>query len=338
MLLVLRHDDAAGGQRLLRLGVPHLRDGERGRDRHDARRHERLGVEPKPDIGDQHGTGDGGEAAGHDLVDLGEGQVRHEGPDEHGGLALADEGSGRGDDGLGARHAQGPEEEGSELADEPLDQPDVVQQLHQRDEEDDGRHDTRQEPRQLGDVARRQELHAVGRKAQQRARHLRNEGEDIVARLCAQHEHGDDELRQHAADDRVPRDLPPVARRGGQHGNHDHEAEQRHGPVGARVLARLSRDHGSDEEDSNGNESGQGLVQLRRDGLVAPVGRVAPDGLGWVHDHRDRDPERDDADGDGDIKQRRLEPAEVAVAAVEDKAKDPPAGQHHSPVSITHGT
>ncbi|KAK2613319.1 hypothetical protein N8I77_000240 [Diaporthe amygdali] len=104
-------------------------------------------------------------------------------------------------------------------------------------------------------------------------------------------------------------------------------AEQRHGPVGARVLARLGRDHGSDEEDGDGNESGQGLVQLRRDGLVASVGRVAPDGLGWVHDHRDRDPERDDADGDGDIEQRRLEPAEVAVAAVEDKAKDPPADE-----------
>lgn len=333
VLLVLGDDDAARRQRLLGLGVAHLGHREGGRDGHDAGRHEGLGVEPQADVGDQHGAGDGGEAAGHDLVDLGEGQVRHERADQHGALALADEGGGGGDDGLGARDAQGPEEEGGELADEPLDQADVVQQLDEGDEEDDGRHDARQEPRQRRDGVVGQELDAVGREAQQRAGHLGDEGEDVVAGLAAQHEDGDDELGQHASDDGVPGDLAPVARGGGEHGDHDQQAEQRDGPVGARVLARLGGDHGADEEDGDGDGGGEGLVQLGRNGLVSSVERVAVDGLGRVHNDRDGDPERDDADGDGDVQQRRLEPPEVPVVAVPDEAMNPPAGNHHALVS-----
>ena len=134
VLLVVRDDDPARRQRLLGLRVAQLRDGQAGRDAHDAARDERLRVQAEADVGHQHGAGDGGEAGRHDLVQLGLGQVRDEGPDQHRRLALPDEGRGGRHDGLGARDAHRPEEEDGEFADEPLQDAPVVEQLDERDE------------------------------------------------------------------------------------------------------------------------------------------------------------------------------------------------------------
>lgn len=91
VLVVVRDDAATRGDGLLRLRVPHLTHGQRRGDGHDAARDQGLGVQPETDVGHEDRTGDGGEPRSHDLVEFGQGQVRHKGPDEHGGFALADE-------------------------------------------------------------------------------------------------------------------------------------------------------------------------------------------------------------------------------------------------------
>ena len=115
MLVVVRDDDAAGGERLLGLGPAQLGDGERGRDGHDARGDEGGTVDAKSDVGHEHGAGDCGEARAHDLVQLGDGEVRDKGLDQHGALALADKGRRGGDDGLSARDAHRPEDLGRRM-------------------------------------------------------------------------------------------------------------------------------------------------------------------------------------------------------------------------------
>ncbi|TKW55004.1 hypothetical protein CTA1_13402 [Colletotrichum tanaceti] len=323
VFVVVGHRDAALGQALLGLRVPQLRDGDAGGNGHDARRDEHLGVEAEADVAHEHRPGDGGEAAGHDLVDLGQREVGHEGLDQHGRLALADEGGGGGHDGLGARDAEGPEEEDGELLDEPLQEAAVVEQLDEGDEEDDGRDDGDEEPGAGGHLVVRQEREALPGEAQQGAGHLGDEGEDVVADARLEDEDGDDELGQHAADDGVPGDLAPVARRGGQQGDHEEQAEQGDGAAGPRVLARVVGDHGADEEDADGQQGGQRLVQPRGRQVVDPGHGVAPDEAQRHHDGRGRQPEGDDPDGDGEVDQERLQPAEPV--ALEDEADDPPA-------------
>ena len=60
--------------------------------------------------------------------------------DQHGRLSLTDEGRCGRNDSFGARDAHGPEEEDGEFADEPLQNSPVVEQLHEGNEEDDGRY------------------------------------------------------------------------------------------------------------------------------------------------------------------------------------------------------
>lgn len=141
-----RDDDAARCEGLLGLWVAELGDGEGGGDGHDAAGDEGLRVDAHEDVGSEDGAGDGGEAAGHDLVEFGIGEVRDEGADEDGGLALADEGGGGGDDGFGARDVHGVEEEVGEFGDEELEGAEVVEELHEGDEEDDGGDDVEEEP------------------------------------------------------------------------------------------------------------------------------------------------------------------------------------------------
>lgn len=104
----------------------------------------------------------------------------------------------------------------------------------------------------------------------------------------------------------MPGDLAPVARGGGKHGDHDKEAKERNGAVGARVLTRLGGNHGADEEDGDGAEGGKGLVKLGGNAGVGFEGRVLPHELHGVPYDRDGDPEGDDADGDAEIDEEGL--------------------------------
>ncbi|KFX85940.1 hypothetical protein O988_09843, partial [Pseudogymnoascus sp. VKM F-3808] len=79
--------------------------------------------------------------------------MRDEWPNQHGGLALSDEGGGSGDDGFGAGDVHGVEEEVGEFGDEELEGAEVVEELHEGDEEDDGGDDAEEEPAQGGVVA-----------------------------------------------------------------------------------------------------------------------------------------------------------------------------------------
>ncbi|KFZ05626.1 hypothetical protein V502_09953 [Pseudogymnoascus sp. VKM F-4520 (FW-2644)] len=72
--------------------------------------------------------------------------MRDERADEHGGLALPDEGGGGGDDGFGAGDVHGVEEEVGEFGDEELEGAEVVEELDEGDEEDDGGDDVEEEP------------------------------------------------------------------------------------------------------------------------------------------------------------------------------------------------
>lgn len=300
VLLVVGHHHVARRERLLGLRVPHLRDGEGRRDRHDAGRDEGLRVQAHLDVGDEHGTGNGGETAGHDLVDLGLGEMRDERSDQHGRLALADEGRGGGDDSLGTGYAEGPEEEDGELADEPLDEADVVAERHESDEEDDGRNNAGEEPGKVGDGVVRQEHHTLVGEPQERAREERDEVENVVAGLGSQDENSDDKLAEHAADNRMPGDHPPVSRSQGHKRDHDYQSEKCLRATGASVLAVLRRNHGSDQEYCDGDDSGERLVEFTGDHLVDPEAGMFPDEFHRHHNILRRYVEGDDTKRDSE--------------------------------------
>lgn len=313
--LLLGDDSVASSKRLLSLGVAHLGDGKRGGDTHDARGHQSLTVETETNVGDEHGTGNGGETTGHNLVQLSLGHVGHKGLDQHGRFTLANEGSGRGHNGLGTRHAQAPEEELGELANEPLNESSVEEQLHQSHEEDNRRNDTSEEPRLLGNGRVGQKGYSSVCEAQQRAGEERNELENVESSLGPEHKDGDDELSQHATNDGVPGDCPPVAGRDRQESNHDQKTKDGNGTVGAGVLCLVGGNHGADQEDAQGSESCKGLVQLLRDNVVKADNSVVPDDAEGGHDDRSRCVVEEDAENDGDVEQHGLEPAIVVGAA-----------------------
>lgn len=332
VLVVLGNHNATRCEGLLRLGVAHLGDSQRSRNRHDAGRHKGLGVKTKTNVSNQDGTGNGGETAGHDLMDFGLGQVRDERTDQHGRLALTNEGGGSSDDGFGTGDAESPEEEDGELANEPLDESQVVAELDKGDEEDDGRNDTGEEPGKVGNRVISQENDTGIRETEQSASHLGNEAEDIITGLGLEHEDGDDELGEHATNNRVPGNLPPVARGAGKDGDHDDETEEGDGAHGARVLADFFRNHTAEEENTDCAKGGKGLMKLLRDQSIAPMDRVLPYHPGGTHDDAGRQVAKDDAQADGDIDEGRLQPSEMVMSVIEKWTVDPPSKRkpkHH---------
>jgi hypothetical protein len=128
-------------------------------------------------------------------------KVWHERTDQHGRFTLANKGRGSRDDGLGTGHTHGPEEEDGELANEPLEHAPVVEQLHERNEEDDWRDDTNQEPADAWNIWISQEDDTLVGEAEEFSGELGNEAEDVVTSGGSQDEETDDELHQHTNDD-----------------------------------------------------------------------------------------------------------------------------------------
>ncbi|KAH6603754.1 hypothetical protein Trco_007200 [Trichoderma cornu-damae] len=335
VLVVVGDDDAAGGQGLLRLGIAELGDGQGGGDGHDAGGDEGLGVEAEADVADQDGAGDCGEAAGHDLVQLGVGHVGDEGADQHGGLALADEGGGGGDDGLGAGGVEGPEDEGGHLLDEPLDEADVVEDLDEGDEEDDGGDDAEEEVGQGGDLGGGEEGDALVGEAEQVAGAVGDELEDVVADAGAEDEEADDVLAQHAADDGAPVDLAAVPAGGPEDGDDDEHAEEADGAVLARVVGALLGDEGADQDGGDRDEGAGGGAQPRGDAVVDDQRRVGPNPLDGVGQEAHGHVEEEEADGDGQPQQEGDDP--VLVVAVQDQRRDPPAGEEQEDDEVDGG-
>lgn len=228
VLLVVGDDDPARCEAFLFLWPAELGAGERGGNTHHAGGDEGLCVHAHGNIGDEHATGDGCEARAHDLVEFGHGEVWYERADEHGGFALADEGGGGGYDGFGAGDAHAPEEEDGEFPDKPLQDVAVVEELDNGDEEDDGGNHANEEPVagldldgllvdcnvHVVELFLGQEDHALLGEAEELTGQHGDKVKDVVAGLSAEHKERDDELDQHADDDRVPHDYLAVARGG----------------------------------------------------------------------------------------------------------------------------
>lgn len=342
VLIVIRNNDAASGERLLLLGVAELAHGDRSGNTHDARGDKRLCVDTHADVRNEHRTSNRGETRAHDLVDFGHGEVSNERLDKHSRFTLSDEGRGSGDDGLGARDAHGPEEEGRELADEPLDEADVVQELHERDEEDDGGQDRDQEPvDRFRNGIRGQESSTLVGKAKQLTSEGGDEVEDVtVQRLDlhawggengesllsgrgAQDEKGNDELHQHADNDRVPDNALPVSRSGPQSEDEDNQTEDADCTVGPGIVAALGAGKSANEEDSDDQQGSSRGPQLLGDERSKADPRVVPHEVHGLGDNGNRDMEEDDPKRDAQIEQERNDP--VLVMAVQDQACDPPS-------------
>jgi len=93
------------------------------------------------DIGGEDAARDGAEPAGHEHHDLRARHPRDVGTDGQGGLCLTDEDIGGGGDRLGSGDAQGPLQDPREPCDGDLHDAKVVEDAHERSEEDDDRED-----------------------------------------------------------------------------------------------------------------------------------------------------------------------------------------------------
>ncbi|CRK38233.1 hypothetical protein BN1708_007695, partial [Verticillium longisporum] len=322
VLLIIRNDDLAGREGLLNFRIAELGDGKGCGDGHDARRHHGLRIEAETDVSDEHRAGNGGETTRQNLVQLRIGHVRHKGANEKSRLALADKGSGGSNDSLGARHLKSPEDEGGHLADEPLQEPDVVEDLDNGDEEDDGRQNVDDEVAEL--------VHLV-----EITGSISDELEDVVAGAGSQDEEGDDELRKHATDDGAPVDHLAVARGTPESEDGESQTKQRHGTVLAVVVGKLLRSHRSDKHGGHGDGTSSGSTSLGRESIVNTDSALRPgpdDGAGQV---RAADVEEEEAHGDG--KPHQEGDAPVHVVAVQNEACNPPASKQQEDEQVEKG-
>lgn len=252
--IIVRNDDLARCQRLFFLGIAHLGCSERSGNGHDTRRDQSLWVQSHTNVCHQDRSCNRGESRAHDLMQLAHGQMWHEWLDQHGRFSLSNERRSGSDNGLGSGDSHGPEEEDGELADEPLDQTDVVEQLYQRHEEDDGWEHCHQEPGSgFNPVCRSQECQTVTSKPEQRSCETRNEVENVITDASSQDKQRDDELDQEAGDDGMPVDLAPVPRRGVQASNEDDHAKERDCAVLVGVCRRLRAGECAHEDSSRGD-------------------------------------------------------------------------------------
>ena len=212
VLIVIRYNNATGGKSLLSLRVSKLTESQRSRNTHDARWDQGLRVEAHTNVGNQNTTGDSSESRAHDLVHFGHGKVGNEGLDQHGGFTLTDKRRRGSDNGLGTWHSHGPEEEDSEFTDEPLKDTPVVQELDERDEEDNGGDNTEHEVGVGRNIGGCQEGNTILGETQKQTCELGDEVEDVVSSLGTEDEQCNDKLHQHTDDDGVPNNHAAVAR------------------------------------------------------------------------------------------------------------------------------
>lgn len=314
VLVVVGDDDSSSGEGFLSLGISHLGDGQRGGDGHDAGRHQRLGIETETDISNQDGTGDGSETTSHNLMELGLGHVRNKRSDQHGRFTLSDKRRGSSDDGLGTRHTERPEDKGRKLLDEPLEEANVVQDLDQGDEEDDGRDDTEEEHGQLRNVGVGQEGDTILGKAQEILGARGDESEDVVTDARSEHKETDDVLRKHTSNDGSPIDALAILARQPQDEEEDGKTEQADGAVLTGIVLDLLRDERADENDSNGQGCASERSELFRDAVIDDKRRVLPDPADRARDISDGDVEEEQTQRDGEPEEEGNDP--VLVIAV----------------------
>lgn len=223
-------------------------------------------------------------------MDLSLSQVRHERLDQHGRFTLSDERSSGGHDSFSTGDFERPVEEDGELADEPLDEAPVVKDLDDRDEEDDGRDDTSEEPRQAGNILVGQEDDTGVGGLEKVDSAVGDEAEDVETDACSEHEKRNDELDQVADNDSLPDNLPPVPRGSPEterENCHTKEGDTTVGAVVVRVFRRCER---SDKDDSDNKSSAQWDAQLLRNHVVYSATSCVPCRVHWLGEDRDGNP------------------------------------------------
>lgn len=335
VLIIVGNDDATSGEGLLGLGITQLGDGKGCRNRHDAGGNKSLGVQTKTNVANKHGTRNSSKTASQDLVKLGVGHVGDKGTDQHGRFSLSNEGGSSSDDGLGTGGVESPEDEDGYLLDEPLDESNIVQDLDERNEEDDGRNDAKEEPGELSDVFSGQESHTILGKAKQVTGTVSNELEDVVSDTSSQDEEANDVLAEHAADDSPPVDVLAAPAGDPETKQYDEHAEQADGTVGARVVGALLRDKGADQDGGDGHSSTGRGAQPGRDALVDDQGSARPNPLDGAGHIARGHVEEDEADGDGQPQQEGHLP--VLIVTVQDQRGDPPAGEEQEDDEVHKG-
>ncbi|KAJ0132490.1 Succinate dehydrogenase [ubiquinone] iron-sulfur subunit, partial [Fusarium oxysporum f. sp. albedinis] len=227
------------------------------------------------------------------------------------------------DDGFSARDSETPEDEGSELDDEPLDESDVVEDLDEGDEEDDGGDDAEEEVASVGDVFAGQECNTSLGEAQKISGAVGDEAEDVVSNGCSQDEETDDVLREHAANDSAPVDALAVLASSPEDEEKDSHSEKTNGAVLTGVVSDLLRNKSADENSSYSDGSASESAQVGGDEVVDPDGGVEPDLLDDVGDMAAGNVEEDQTENNGEPQEEGNNP--VLVIAVQDERRNPPA-------------
>ena len=144
----------------------------------------------------------------------------------------------------------------------------------------------------------------------------------LTADSRPQHEHRNDELHQHAHDNRVPPDRLSIPRRRPQAGQQDNQPEQADGAVGPGVVLALLADEGADKDDGDGQQRAKWNPQPLWDHGAEAHARVVPHKVHRFGDDGDGHVEGHEPDRDGEPEEEGDHPAKLAV---QDKACDPPS-------------
>ena len=180
------------------------------------------GINPHADIGGQHTTGNGGKSPHHHCIEFRHRHRGNIGPDHQRRLGLPDKDIGRRRECLGARCPQGVFHQHGKHLNKPLDQPEMVENRHQRGKEDDRRQDLEGE-KEVTVIRTKNHLRAAVNKIQGDIEELANLAKQPVTRSGLHDQHGEGKLQKHAADQDPTVELPAV---GAEHpGNADHHEE-----------------------------------------------------------------------------------------------------------------
>lgn len=264
---------------------------------------------------------------------LGLGHVRNKRSDQHGRFTLSDERRSSSDNGLGTRDTESPEDEVGKLLDEPLEEADVVEDLDQGNEEDDGGDDAEEEHGQLRNVGVGQEGDTILGESQKVLGASGDESENIVTNASSEHKQTDNVLRKHTSNDSSPIDALAILARQPQDEEEDGKTEQADGAVLAGVVLDLLRDKGADENDGNGKGCASEGSELFWDPVVDDKGGMLPDPANWARDISDGDVEEEQTQRDGEPEEEGNDP--VLVIAVKDQRRDPPTGEQEEEEEVS---
>lgn len=242
--------------------------------------------------------------------------VRDKGSDQHSGLSLSDERRSRGDNSLGARNTKGPKYEGGKLLDEPLKEANIVKDLDERDEEDNGRYHADEEPGLLCGVGICEERNTSAGKAEEITSAISDEFEDTVSHTSAQDKETDDVLGQHATNDSAPVDTRSIVARCVEGGDEDGQAKETDGSASACVVCALFADKRPNEHDRNGDGGSSKGAELGGDAVVHHERSVLPNSLDEIRNMATGDVEEDEAERDCQPEQEGYNP--VLVFAMQD--------------------